>query len=114
MQDLQLVGFIAHVLLWFGALVIVASGSWLLIEEPILRLKRFFPYVQKQPVQLAPYRLASTAASWSPVVPPNGLPELQTHVLYLYFTTKAQTAECQHIERSCISMLSRVHLTCYT
>ncbi|MGH7148987.1 MAG: acyltransferase family protein [Nitrospiraceae bacterium] len=45
------VGFIAHVLLWLGALVIVASGSWLLFEEPILRLKQFLPYVEKPPVQ---------------------------------------------------------------
>ena len=74
------VGFIAHVLLWFGALVIVASGSWLLIEEPILRLKRFFPYVQRQPVQLEPHRVTSTAAWWPPVVGPNGLPEPQAHV----------------------------------
>jgi peptidoglycan/LPS O-acetylase OafA/YrhL len=74
------VGFIAHVLLWFGVLVIVASGSWLLIEEPILRLKRFFPYVQRQPPQLEPHRVASTAAWWPPVVRPNGLPEPQTHV----------------------------------
>jgi peptidoglycan/LPS O-acetylase OafA/YrhL len=74
------VGFIAHVLLWLGALVIVASGSWLFIEEPILRLKRFLPYVQRQPVQLEPHRVASTAAWWPPVVGPNGLPEPQTHV----------------------------------
>ena len=45
------VGFIAHVLFWLGALIIVASGSWLLFEEPILRLKRFLLYVQKQPVR---------------------------------------------------------------
>jgi len=38
------VGFIAHVLLWLGTLVLVAIGSWLLIEEPILRLKQFLPY----------------------------------------------------------------------
>ena len=61
------VGFIAHVLLWLGALVIVASGSWLLIEEPILRLKRFLPYGQSQPVQLESHRVASTAAWWPPV-----------------------------------------------
>ena len=45
------VGFIAHVLLWLGTLVIVASGSWLLIEEPILRLKQFIPYLEKPPVR---------------------------------------------------------------
>ena len=74
------VGFIAHVLLWLGALVIVASGSWLLIEKPILRLKRFLPYVQRQPVQLESHRVASTAAWLPPLVRPNGLPEPQTHV----------------------------------
>ena len=45
------VGFFAHVLLWLAALLIMASGSWLLFEQPILRLKRFLPYVQKEPVQ---------------------------------------------------------------
>ena len=45
------VGFIAHIVLWLGTLVIVASGSWLLIEEPILRLKQFFPYLEKPPVR---------------------------------------------------------------
>ena len=45
------VGFIVHVLVWLGALMIIASGSWLLFEEPILRLKRFLPYGQKQPVR---------------------------------------------------------------
>ena len=44
-------GFIAHVLLWLGTLVTVAIGSWLLIEEPILRLKQFLPYVEKPPVR---------------------------------------------------------------
>jgi peptidoglycan/LPS O-acetylase OafA/YrhL len=72
------VGFVAYVLFWFGALVIIASGSWLLIEEPILRLKRFLPYVQRQPVQLEPHRVASTAAWWPPVVRPNDLPAPQT------------------------------------
>jgi peptidoglycan/LPS O-acetylase OafA/YrhL len=76
------VGFIAHVLLWFGALVIVASGSWFLFEEPLLRLKRFFPYVQRQPAQLEPYLAASTAAWWPSVVRSNGLSEPQTHVFH--------------------------------
>jgi peptidoglycan/LPS O-acetylase OafA/YrhL len=43
------VGFITHAVLWFGVLVTVASGSWLLFEEPILRFKRFLPYLQRQP-----------------------------------------------------------------
>ncbi len=42
------VGFRVHMLLWLGALLIAASGSWLYLEEPIIRLKKFFPYVDKQ------------------------------------------------------------------
>lgn len=45
------VGFHAHMLLWVAALLVVASGSWLWIEEPILRLKRLLPYRKNQPVQ---------------------------------------------------------------
>ena len=45
------VGFYAHVLLWLMVLLIMASGSWLLFEEPILRLKRFLPYGHRQPAQ---------------------------------------------------------------
>ena len=45
------VGFYVHILLWLSTLLIVASGSWLLFEEPIHRLKRFLPYVQKPPVR---------------------------------------------------------------
>jgi peptidoglycan/LPS O-acetylase OafA/YrhL len=45
------VGFYAHVLLWLMGLLIMASGSWLLFEEPILRLKRFLPYGHRQPAQ---------------------------------------------------------------
>ena len=41
------VGFYVHILLWLATLLVVASGSWLLFEEPILRLKRFLPYVQE-------------------------------------------------------------------
>ena len=52
LQSLQ-VGLIAHALLWLAALLIVASGSWLFFEEPILRLKQFVPYVGKQPVRPA-------------------------------------------------------------
>ena len=55
------VGFIAHALLWLGVLVIVASVSWLLFEEPILRFKRFLPYLQRQPGQLEPNRAALPA-----------------------------------------------------
>jgi peptidoglycan/LPS O-acetylase OafA/YrhL len=43
--------FHVHTLLWLGALLIVASCSWLLFEEPILRLKQFLPYMEKQPVR---------------------------------------------------------------
>jgi peptidoglycan/LPS O-acetylase OafA/YrhL len=46
------VGFHAHMLLWVVTLLIIASGSWLMFEEPILRLKRFLPYVKRQSVQL--------------------------------------------------------------
>ena len=42
------IGFYAHVLLWLATLLMMASGSWLLFEGPILRLKRFFPYIQAQ------------------------------------------------------------------
>jgi peptidoglycan/LPS O-acetylase OafA/YrhL len=45
------VGFHVHILLWLALLLIVASGSWLLFEEPILRLKQFLPYAQKPPVR---------------------------------------------------------------
>jgi peptidoglycan/LPS O-acetylase OafA/YrhL len=50
LQPFQL-GFHVHMLLWVGALLIVASGSWMLYEEPILRLKQFLPYVEKQPAR---------------------------------------------------------------
>ncbi|HKT34524.1 MAG TPA: acyltransferase [Nitrospira sp.] len=53
------VGFYVHVLLWFVALLAMATASWLLFEEPILRLKRFFPYRDR--------RFAAVAA------PPTGL-----------------------------------------
>jgi len=42
------IGFYAHVLLWLATLLMMASGSWLVFEQPILRLKRFFPYIQGQ------------------------------------------------------------------
>lgn len=44
-------GFNIHLFLWSTALLIVASVSWLLFEEPILRLKQHLPYVQRQPAQ---------------------------------------------------------------
>lgn len=47
LQPLEL-GFYLHVILWFVALLIIASGSWLLFEEPILRLKRLIPYENRQ------------------------------------------------------------------
>lgn len=50
LQPFQL-GIHVHTLFWLAALLIVASGSWLLFEEPILRLKQFLPYVEKQPVR---------------------------------------------------------------
>lgn len=50
LQPFQL-GFRVHMLLWLVALLIVAMGSWLFFEEPILRFKQFFPYVEKQPVR---------------------------------------------------------------
>jgi peptidoglycan/LPS O-acetylase OafA/YrhL len=50
LQPFQL-GFHAHILLWLAALLIVAIGSWLLFEEPILRLKQLLPYVEKPPVR---------------------------------------------------------------
>lgn len=51
LQPLQL-GFHVHTLLWLAALLIVASVSWLLFEEPILRLKQFLPYGERQPVRV--------------------------------------------------------------
>lgn len=42
------IGFYAHVLLWLATLLMMASGSWLVYEQPILRLKRFLPYAQAQ------------------------------------------------------------------
>jgi len=50
------VGFYAHTFLWLAALVIIASGSWLLFEEPILRLKRYLSYVDNQPVTFPQFR----------------------------------------------------------
>lgn len=44
------VGFYGHVLLWVVALLIVASGSWVLLEEPLLRLKYMIPYGKKLPI----------------------------------------------------------------
>jgi peptidoglycan/LPS O-acetylase OafA/YrhL len=46
LQPFQL-GFHVHTFLWLAALLIVAIGSWLLFEEPILRLKQFLPHVEK-------------------------------------------------------------------
>ena len=42
------VGFYAHVVLWLAILLTVASVSWLYFEEPILRLKRFLPYAERE------------------------------------------------------------------
>jgi peptidoglycan/LPS O-acetylase OafA/YrhL len=39
-------GFHIHVLIWFAALLVVASASWVLLEQPILRLKDYLPYAQ--------------------------------------------------------------------
>jgi len=50
LQPFQL-GFHVHTLLWLAALLIVGIGSWLLFEEPILRLKQLLPYVEKPPVR---------------------------------------------------------------
>lgn len=41
------VGFYGHVMLWLIALLVVAGGSWVLLEEPVLRLKHFIPYEKK-------------------------------------------------------------------
>jgi len=41
------IGFYGHVMLWLIALLVVASGSWVLLEEPMLRLKRLLPYEKK-------------------------------------------------------------------
>jgi len=38
------VGLYVHTLLWLVILLSLATGSWFLFEEPILRLKRFLPY----------------------------------------------------------------------
>jgi peptidoglycan/LPS O-acetylase OafA/YrhL len=42
------IGFYAHTMLWLVILLTMATGSWLLFEEPILRLKRFLPYTEGQ------------------------------------------------------------------
>ncbi len=42
------IGFYGHVILWLIALLLVASGSWVLLEEPVLRLKRLLPYGKRQ------------------------------------------------------------------
>ena len=55
------VGFLVHVLLWLAGLVLVASGSWFLFEQPILRLKRLFPYGERQQVRLESYLGVSSA-----------------------------------------------------
>jgi len=41
------IGFYGHVMLWLIALFLVASGSWVLLEKPILRLKYLLPYEKK-------------------------------------------------------------------
>lgn len=47
------VGFVTHVLLWSVLLLGVAGASWYCFEAPILRLKRFFPYMAVPPSKLA-------------------------------------------------------------
>src|SRR5262245_4253366 len=42
------IGFYAHVLIWLAILLMMVSGSWLLFEEPVLRLKRFLPYTERK------------------------------------------------------------------
>jgi peptidoglycan/LPS O-acetylase OafA/YrhL len=42
------IGFYGHVMLWLIALLVVASGSWVLLEEPMLRLKDLIPYEKKR------------------------------------------------------------------
>ena len=50
------VGFYGHTILWLIILVGVSSASWLLFEEPILRLKRLFSYAEVQsPTSQAPH-----------------------------------------------------------
>jgi peptidoglycan/LPS O-acetylase OafA/YrhL len=38
------VGFLAHAAVWLAILLMMASASWLLLEAPMLRLKRFLSY----------------------------------------------------------------------
>lgn len=42
------IGFYGHLVLWLALLLMMASVSWLCFEEPILRLKRFLPYMGRQ------------------------------------------------------------------
>ena len=56
------VGFYAHMVLWLAILLILASASWLLFEEPILRLKRFLPYRERQPLQSESHTAASSVS----------------------------------------------------
>ncbi|UVT20586.1 MAG: acyltransferase [Nitrospira sp.] len=41
------IGFYGHVMLWLITLLVVACGSWVLLEEPMLRLKYLIPYEKK-------------------------------------------------------------------
>jgi len=50
------VGFYPHVFGWLVTLLIMVSISWLLFEEPVLRLKRFLPYTEeKSPAAEVPH-----------------------------------------------------------
>jgi peptidoglycan/LPS O-acetylase OafA/YrhL len=41
-------GFYSHAVLWVTILLSMASASWLLFEQPMLRLKRLLPYASEQ------------------------------------------------------------------
>jgi len=55
------IGFYPHVIAWLMILVAMASGSWLLFEEPILRLKRLVPYQRSVVHSMVP------TFAWTPV-----------------------------------------------
>jgi peptidoglycan/LPS O-acetylase OafA/YrhL len=57
------IGFYAHAVLWLVILLIMACASWLVFEEPILRLKRFLPYRERQPARSESHTVASSVSA---------------------------------------------------
>lgn len=70
------VGFYAHIALWLIILLAMAAGSWLLFEEPILRLKRFFPYQRTKGASLF---ATCTWTQYGKIASENTLPPQHLH-----------------------------------